>query len=217
LDDLKLAYYGSWFDGSLDAYWVCFYTFCRDVIGVKYSDDNNTFLKLHSRLCKSSGRVYFYEKQVLICERPQFIGWRNGRIHCDGGMAVKFPDGWGVWALNGVRVPQELAETPAGNLDPKKWIAESNAEVRAQFILKYGVDRLKEFGASQEKNEVYELMDMQKLFVRRARRYTPYLFMRNPSTGTIHAEGVSDECKTIESALAWRDGESSYQKPGILT
>ena len=217
LKKTKLVYHSSWFDGQIDSYWVCFYLFCRDVLGVKYQPDKSRILDLHVRLCKSANRVYFYEKQVLICERPEFIGWRNGRIHHDGGMAVRFRDRWGIWALNGVRVPQELAETPAGALSPEKWIAEENAEIRAQFIWKYGVDRLKKYGKSIERNDVYELIDMSELFKRREGRYTPYLFMINPSTGTIHAEGVSDKCRTINNALAWRDGETDYQKPEVLT
>lgn len=90
---------------------------------------------------------------------------------------------------------------------------ETNAEIRAQFIRKFGVDRMKLLGKSKEKNKVYELIDMSPIFKRV--NYAPYLFMLNPSTGTIHAEGVDPQCKTIEHSLNWRNGVSG--KPVILT
>jgi len=48
-------------------------------------------------------------------------------------------------------------------------------------------------------------------------RYRPYLKMLNPSISTWHIEGIHPDCKTIEQALAWRNGEDKYEKPEILT
>ena len=42
--------------------------------------------------------------------------------------------------------------------------------------------------------------------------------MLNPSLeNTYHFEGVSDDCTTVEQALAWRDSEQEYIKPIQLT
>jgi hypothetical protein len=48
----------------------------------------------------------------------------------------------------------------------------------------------------------YELVDMSRLMLNT--EYAPYLFMLNPSTGVIHAEGIPPGCTTIESSLNWK-------------
>jgi hypothetical protein len=103
--------------------------------------------------------------------------------------------------------------TPESKLDLKFFQEEKNVEVRAQFIRKYGIERMKAHGKSIEKNDVYELIDMAPIFTRV--QYAPYLFMINPSTGTIHAEGVHPDCKTIQQALNWRN--KTTETPTVLT
>ena len=201
----KLKYYGTWFDGHIDSYWVCFYKFCRDVIGVKYQEEKSRQLDLHIDLCQSAGRVYFYEKMVLICERPSLIKFNEKRLHNDGAPAVQYRDGFSFWALNGVRVPQYLAETPVGELDIEFFKKEQNAEVRAQFVRKYGIERMRALGKVVDSKDDYELIDMSPIFANLS--YAPYLKMVNPSTGTIHMEGVHPDCKTVEQALNWRNQE----------
>ena len=49
------------------------------------------------------------------------INMKDGKLHADGKPSVKYNDGFSVWSLNGVRVPQWLAETPAGLLEPKQY------------------------------------------------------------------------------------------------
>jgi hypothetical protein len=45
----------------------------------------------------------------------------------------------------------------------------------------------------------------------------PFLKMQNPSTGEWHIEGVHPSCRTVEQALAWRNGEEEYIMPRTLT
>ena len=44
-------------------------------------------------------------------------------------------------------------------------------------------------------------------------RGRPYLKMTNPSVGTVHIEGVHPDCKTVESALNFRNNLESYAAP----
>ena len=151
---------------------------------------------------------------VCVCN-PKISRNAQGQAHNDHKEAILWENGEKYYFLNGVQVPCELVETPTSALDANKWIKEKNAEIRAQFILKYGVNRLKKFGKSVEKSNVYELMDMSSLFINRENEYSPFLFMKNPSTGTIHCEGVESVCKTILQALNWRN--QSKDMPIILT
>jgi hypothetical protein len=127
-----------------------------------------------------------------------------GQLHCETGPAIKFADGWGVWSLNGVRVTQEIVETPASELDPQLVLTTQNAEWRREIVRKIGIERVCEAlkAKSVDRDGDYELM-LLNLGDRRAR---PFLKMRNPSIGVYHIEGVSPECRTVQQALNFRNG-----------
>ena len=201
--------------GNIDIYWLSFYIFPEKYLGISYSDFQILSLNMFYQLCEKIGWIWYFKNVCFISDRPQEINKKGIQLHAEGKPAIKFRDGYSSWCLNGVNVPKELAETPTEQLNPEQWLAETNVEIRAQFICKFGVDRLKKYGKSIEKNDVYELMDMNNLFKKRNNQYTPFLFMRNPSTGTIHCEGIIKECKTIEQAINWRNQIEGT--PNILT
>ncbi|TXH52332.1 MAG: hypothetical protein E6Q97_16350 [Desulfurellales bacterium] len=103
--------------------------------------------------------------------------------------------------------------TDAGQLDAEKWLRHENADVRAEFIRKYGIERLKTRGKVVddwrkydepwfEKSE-YELVDMSPVFTRIP--YAPYLSMRNQSVpGVWHMEAVPRTVKTVQEAVEFR-------------
>jgi hypothetical protein len=163
-----------------------------------------------------------YENYVVISERPTVVCMQAGsrgveRIHCVDGPAIAFADGWEVFALNGVRVPQWIVETPAQEIDPKKILTEQNAEVRREILRKIGVERaIAALGAKSldKRADEYELLEID--FTGRARRY---LKMRNPSIGIWHVEPVHPDCDTIQQAINWRaygDIKQSW-RPSQLT
>ena len=66
----------------------------------------------------------------------------SGRLHRDGGPVLAYPDGFALWRLNGVAVPDWLAAQPADAIDPRRLPAIPNAEVRREFIRKVGLGRV---------------------------------------------------------------------------
>ncbi len=154
-----------------------------------------------------------FESAVLLCDRPLEVHLNEGRLHRDGGPAVVWRDGLHTWALNGVLVPQVVAETPGDCLDARLVPEEINAEVRREIVRKIGIERLcRDLGAQcLDRSGDYELL-LVPLFYG---WLTPYLKMLNPSTGTYHLEGVPPECATVEEALAWRNGTA--ESPRSLT
>lgn len=207
----QLKYYGTHFNGYLDAYWTCFYGFCQSVLGIKYGTKWSDLLNLYVRVVQSCGKIYWYEKQILVCERPSIIKRKGTQLHCDGGPALQYPDGWGLWALNGVTVSQAVAETPWDKLDACIILKETNAEVRREIVRKIGIEKVcRDLGAqSVEKNDVYELL----LLDTGNGNKRPYLKMLNPSIGVYHIEGVPPECQTIEQALHSRKPERMKSIP----
>lgn len=79
-----------------------------------------------------------------------------GRLHNPLGMAVKYPDGWGVYAWHGVRIPVTkawLIEEP-NRLSFADIEAEGNAELRRVMLEIFGHDRyILESGLQPEQSD----------------------------------------------------------------
>ena len=148
-----------------------------------------------------------------ISERHNVCKLKDGRIHSDGSPAVAYPDGFSVWALNGVRVSKEIAETSAEKLNPQLVVKEKNAEVRREIVRKIGIERVcKDLKAEViDKSGDYEVL----LLNLGDGRKRPYLKMINPSIETYHIEGVAPEINTVQKALNWRN--QTEEMPIVLT
>jgi hypothetical protein len=158
--------------------------------------------------------IYPLENGAVVYSDCPFVHRNASGLHMDGGPALEYADGTRCWWLNGVSVPQELAETKAEALDCKKWIQEQNAEVRREFVRKVGVERLLvKLGSKQiDKRGDYEL---HRIDLGGRTGEWPALKMLNPSIGIWHVEWVDKACKTVQDALTWRNQSDS--KPVSLT
>jgi len=159
-----------------------------------------------SRLVENCGWFAPYKNVCILQEKPVEIHQINDHktLHRDGGPAIRYADGFSVWALNGVRVSQEIAETPGDKLDCNLVLKEKNAEIRREIVRKIGNERLCiELNAEVvDKVGDYELLILDlKDNMRR-----PFLKMTNPSIGVYHIEGVHPDCKTVPDALNFRNG-----------
>ena len=133
------------FWGQHEVSWSAFYSFCASELGVTYDAAGSEKLGLWQSIAESCGWWYPYRGLVVACERPAAVhmeptgtvdGWLGTgtyRLHNDTGPALAFGDGWSVWAINGVRVPQAVVESPE-TITPEMILAESNAEVRRVMI-----------------------------------------------------------------------------------
>lgn len=151
----------------------------------------------------------------MICARPVNLHLNaSDALHADGRMAIEWPDGYGLWMLNGVRIPQWLAEPRAENIDPRKFAELENAEVRREFVRKVGIERIAQHCGAKvlDKRGDYELL---KLDLHGTTGKWPYLKMLNPSIDCWHLECVDRNCKTVAQAIAWRN--QSQTEPEVLT
>lgn len=57
--------------------------------------------------------------------------------------ALTYPDGFSIYSWHGVRMPANIIETPAGNIDCQKILEEKNAGIRMAAIQKVGLLRLR--------------------------------------------------------------------------
>lgn len=207
--------------GNQSVSWLSFYSYMREVVGLVKETDSLAGLFEVAETC---GWVFPYDTIAIVCRRPVEINLRaDGQLHKDGGMAIKYPDGWGIYYMNGVSVPKWLAETPKEDIDPNKLIKISNVQVRAEFVKKVGVLPL----FLKLPNKIIDEDIKNQYWLRSLeindRNYCA-LQMVNPSTGEDHIEFVTNDCQTVQDAIAFRnqrafagktiseDGEDWYQQ-----
>lgn len=212
--------------GAHDASWLSFY----DFFGTECKIDVCECLRGLMIIAESCGWWTPRETYAVLQHKPDHIHMTevNGRgvLHCPTGAAIRYRDGFSVWALNGARVPSWLVETPAEQLDPRKFQELVNAQQRAEFVRKFGIDRLcHEFGAKViHQDGTYELVEL-AIDDQPPRRY---LKMINPSVGVFHVEGVPNNIETVQGAIEYRmstalagrqvspDGEDWYQQGDVM-
>lgn len=189
--------------GQHDAWWLAFYDYFGTVCGLRTQTKKLAGLW---ELSKSAGWALPYAKICWVSERHHILK-RNerGQLHAIAGPAVEYPDGWKIYALNGIRVPATLVETLAEELNPLLFITEPNAEIRREILRKVGIDRFcTKLGTRIiDKKGDYEL---HLVDLRGTTGLWPYLKMRNPSIDAWHMEAVDKQCMTVEEALNWRNG-----------
>lgn len=121
--------------GQHDGGWLSFYAaFGRFGIDVHRLD--GLF-----ELAKSCGWWWAFGDVVVLTERPNHLSRDDrGRLHCETGAAIRWPDGWGVYAWHGVRVPEDVILRPH-DLSVERIEKETNVEIRRVMIERYGVSR----------------------------------------------------------------------------
>jgi len=124
--------------GQHDASWLAHYAQLRDW-GLVQQTASLTGLWA---LARSAGWALPHERVCLVSERHTAVR-RDGlnRLHCVDGPALLYPDGWAIYAIHGVRVPERVIMDPE-SMTPSKIFGTRNTEVRRVMIDLYGADRL---------------------------------------------------------------------------
>jgi len=196
--------------GCHDIYWLQFYNFFWKEVGF----DELAIIEGLLEVSRTCGWWAPYKEVVFIQERPLEIHFNEGQLHNEDGPAILYRDGFAVWALNGVRVPEWLVTTPIEDITGQQVLSITNAQVRAEAIRKIGMERLVVISNPivLDKEENYELVDLQAMFETEGPK--PYLKMKNPSVPDLwHVEGVGVECTTIDEALHFRKPDNMRRIP----
>jgi hypothetical protein len=118
--------------GSCEAHWLVKYDYYREVLGlVKETDKLVGLFELAKscgwiipceKICYDSeqynGRITHHNISDHICyasERHNILNRDSkGKLHCEDGPAISYPDGWGVYIDHGVVVPEKVVMDPGG-------------------------------------------------------------------------------------------------------
>jgi hypothetical protein len=181
------------------------------------------YLEKMTKFCEDIPFCYINAGFCVVSQPPIAIHHKGIVLHNEKEKAVSFADGWGVYALNGVRMDSKYIETPASQLSVVDVMEEQNVDVRREVLRKVGLDRfIKETGGKcldtyemfiNGKKCIYQLLEISLDNETTAR----VLKMDNPSIDAMHVEGVEDTCSTVKEALAWRNGFDEYVEPKQLT
>ena len=113
--------------GQHDANWLAFYKFFRDECGLKDQTEKVSGL---TELCESAGWALPHQKICWVSERHCVVTRDDrGRLHSLTGPALLYPDGWGVYAVHGTRIPETWITAPS-TLTPKVALTWPNVEQR---------------------------------------------------------------------------------------
>lgn len=194
--------------GNFDASLFAFYDFLIMECDVKLPAETLKSFEAW-KATSSLSLIYPYEGFCVVSKKPQEINLKGGVLHKDGGASVSYADGFNCYHLNGVAVPQSIAEIPGEQLDCKLLLTLDNAEVRRELVRKVGMERIiDKLGGEVIDKEVerkYELIRFKALKVNGD--YPVYLKMVNPSIGCYHVEGVPSNVRTVMEAIHFRKPE----------
>lgn len=212
------------FGGSLDSLSHTFFDFYMDLCNDDLGEYREKYLiwKEMSQL----GAVYFMDKVAIASQKVTTLKFNeNKQFHNDSGPAISYA-GYGdlnYYCINGVVVPDWLANTHSSQIDINRYTEITNADVRMEFIRKVGIERMLSFGTKLDTyenydnewwtNSEYELHDMNCLFP--GVDYAPHLKMLNQTTRVWHVEAVDPRCKTLEDAINFRFNDRKIKIIGI--
>ena len=225
LRDQPIQYNGNYLWGQHDLYWIAHYLFAAR-IGAKYTAEQADRLDIMHEIGMSCMWWWPYEHLIIACERPSEIHFDESvRLHNEVGAAVKFRDGYSLYAWNGRRVPEHWIEERE-TLDPNEIISHENVEMRAigceiigwpKMLSVLKAKTIDDSGST----DIGELIELNLPGLRQPGRF---LKAECPRNGVI-CEGVprNDDfnlpIKTALHAQAWRVGlhPSEYRHPEVRT
>jgi hypothetical protein len=198
-----------------DIDWIGFYKYFEKY-GLLPHDRNFEIFDIWYDLACSCGWCYTFENIVFVCEKPKKIFLNNrGQLHKDGAMALEYSDSYGLYMLNGVRMPKEIVETPAEKIDPKLALSEKNTDVQREIIRKVGYEKILKVCNAKTIEEwrcpktglIYKIQIMEIGNIKR--RYLCYEHAQMP--GVFYAKCLPPEAKTIIQMRAFQTGVFGFE------
>ncbi len=210
-----------------EAGWLSFYDF---MIFLGF-DECEKLIPLMN-VAQNCGWWWPMDEAVVISDRPESIHRDDrGRLHNPDGAAIMYRDGWGVYAVHGVRIPKWIITEP-NSITPEKIEKERNAEIRRVMLDKFGWDKYLMTGGAEciDKSELGELWrkeiaDDEPLVMVRLVDSTPKyngfgkedipegpdrkrimreLQEQHPEAFATYLERVPPDMKTVKQALCWQ-------------
>ena len=118
--------------GQHETGWLSFYSYFLEVCNLK---DCKRLLPL-MQYAESSGWWIPRKGIILLSERPiRCEVNQRGLLHNNTGkMAIEYPDGFGVYSVNGVRLPEKYGSIKSNDWKAEWILEEQNQEIKRLFL-----------------------------------------------------------------------------------
>ena len=120
--------------GQHEAGYMSWCAYFRNEVGLK--NETNKIQGL-LEISQSAGWFWPHENICWITERPSLLKRdERGRLHCEDGPALQYPDGWSIYRFHGVSIPEWVINNPE-KINSRSIEEEKNAEVRRVMVERY--------------------------------------------------------------------------------
>ena len=230
----ELAGSSDWWSGACygqhDAGWLSFYDFFRhetpEMREIVRPLDGLTIMA-------EAGANWWWpldEAAIISLPAVSIHFDERGRLHNTEGLALEYEDGWGVYAIHGVRFGKEhrhYLTCDPDDIDVKALLSEENTEIRRAVISSVlGWDRVLDevdakvldeiegdarlVSVQLDGDEPFHMLDMLNHTCDACLRTIGGCECEGGPTRKRYIEGVPTECKTVIEAHGWR-----WQIPGL--
>ena len=189
--------------GQQEASWLGFYEFFRNELNLINQTEK---LKGLIELSKHAGWFLPHKEICWVSERHCLLNRDDkGRLHSLNQPSVLYPDGWSIYAVHGVRVPEYIIMNP-NQITIKKIEEENNLEIKRIMIERFGQERyLMESNAKMIHKDKFG-----ELYYKEIKNDEP-LVMVKVINSTPEPDGsrnnyfirVDPKIKTAHAAVAW--------------
>jgi hypothetical protein len=190
--------------GQHDAMWIGAFDAGRRMYGI----EQPRALDGWAALARSCGWWWAFRDTAFACERQTRLRLdERDRLHAADGPALRFRDGFDVYAIHGVRIDPWIVEEPE-RITPVTIAVENNSEVRRVLMDIYGIERyLNDVGAvpfaQDEFGTLYHLGDRRaQIVLVKVRNSTP----EPDGTWKDYYLRVPPDVRTPREAVAWTFG-----------
>ncbi len=161
-------------------------------------------------LGKACGLGVLFWDWAFISAKPEFKVDGQGILHCETGPAVRYPDGFSVFYLHGVHVPEKLVMSPE-TITVSAIESEINVELRRMMIERYGAERyLMDSGAEEIHRDDFGILYRKDFLEDQS------LVMVKVANSTPEPDGsfkdyflrVPPEMERAKQAVAWTFGKA---------
>jgi hypothetical protein len=173
-------------------------------------------------VCEECGWCWLYPDFAVVSDRPQYIRLDgNDRVHAENGPAIGYRDGFAVYAIGGLRVPERIVMHPGG-ISFRDIQTEPNVEVRRIMLERMGHARyLQKSGAELVSHDETGAL-WQSMFTSYGRLHQ--LRFVEVVNGTREADGsykhyflrVPPNVTTARQAVAWTYGLTAEEYEPLI-
>jgi hypothetical protein len=196
-----------------------FYSFFRDECGLKKETEK---LKGFIELTQSAGWALPFKNICFVSERTNKLNFdRNGRLHSESEEALSYPDGFKIYAIHGVTIPEYIIKNPS-EITIEKIEKEENTEIKRIMINRYknGYESyIKDSGSTliDEKKDIHSNLPV-KLWKKERKNDTPVVMVeiKNKTKELIDGEWihksyyirVKPDITDALEAIAWHHNQT---------